>query len=72
MRVLNEANQIKAEAVFIQMDTPGGLDTSMREIVKGILDSDVPVINYVVPGGRAASAGIFIAMASKHFKFLKV
>jgi len=64
MRVLNEANQIKAEAVFIKMDTPGGLDTSMREIVKGILDSDVPVINYVVPGGRAASAGIFIAMAS--------
>ena len=37
MRVLEEANQIKAEAVFIKMDTPGGLDTSMREIVKGIL-----------------------------------
>ncbi len=64
MRVLNDANESNAEAVFIKMDTPGGLDTSMREIVKGILDSHVPVINYVVPGGRAASAGIFIAMAS--------
>ena len=38
MRVLNDANESNAEAVFIKMDTPGGLDTSMREIVKGICD----------------------------------
>lgn len=54
-----------AEALLISIDTPGGLDTSMRDIVKDIMDSTVPVIVYVAPSGaRAASAGSIILMAS--------
>lgn len=54
-----------AEAVIIQLDTPGGLDTSMREIIQATLNADVPVVVYVSPpGGRAASAGLFITMAA--------
>ncbi len=49
---------------IIQMDTPGGLDTSMRDIVQSILEAEVPVVVYVPPGGRAASAGAFISMAA--------
>lgn len=52
-------------ALVIQIDTPGGLDVSTREIIQGILDSDVPVIVWVAPrGARAASAGTFIAYAA--------
>jgi membrane-bound serine protease (ClpP class) len=58
-----EANQ--ARLVVIQLDTPGGLNTSMESIVKRILRSGVPVAVYVTPeGGRAASAGTFITMAA--------
>jgi membrane-bound serine protease (ClpP class) len=53
------------EALVISLDTPGGLDTSMREIIKNIMDASVPVIVYVSPSGaRAASAGSIILMAS--------
>ncbi len=52
-------------AVVILMDTPGGLDSSMREMIKSILSARVPVVVYVYPdGARAASAGVFLAMAA--------
>ena len=64
-RSIEQASSEGAEALVIQLDTPGGLDTSMREIVQAILASPVPVIVYVAPqGGRAASAGVFIAYAA--------
>jgi len=50
-------------AVAITIDTPGGLDSSMREIVRSIVSSPVPVICYVPPAGRAASAGTFVMLA---------
>jgi len=62
---IKKANEQKHEAVVIELDTPGGLDTSMRDIVKNIIGSEVPVIVYVSPGGaRAASAGVFITLAA--------
>lgn len=62
---INKASEDGAVCLILQMDTPGGLDKSMREIIKAILASKVPVITYVSPrGSRAASAGCFIAMAS--------
>ncbi len=54
-----------AEALVIELNTPGGLDESMRLITKGILNSQVPVIVYVSPAGsRAASAGVFITLSA--------
>ncbi len=62
---IDRADKDNAEAVVIELDTPGGLDTSMRSIVKKINASSTPVIVYVAPGGaRAASAGVFITMAA--------
>ena len=53
------------DAVVILMDTPGGLDSAMRDIIKKELESTVPVVVYVYPqGSRAASAGVFITMAA--------
>lgn len=65
IKTMKKAEAEGAEAVVIQLDTPGGLDLSMREIVKAILSSEVPVAVYVAPSGsRAASAGVFITYAA--------
>ena len=65
IKTMKKAEAEGAEAVVIQLDTPGGLDLSMRDIVKAILSSEVPVVVYVAPAGsRAASAGVFIAYAA--------
>ncbi len=55
----------KAECLIIQLDTPGGLDLSMRSIIKRMMGASIPVVVYVAPSGaRAASAGTFITLAS--------
>lgn len=65
IQAIERAEKEKREALVIRLDTPGGLDTAMRDIIKRILISEVPVVVYVSPsGGRAASAGTFIAMAA--------
>uniref|UniRef100_A0A7C3ZAG6 Nodulation protein NfeD n=1 Tax=Desulfobacca acetoxidans TaxID=60893 RepID=A0A7C3ZAG6_9BACT len=62
---IRTAEQEKAEALVIELDTPGGLDSSMRAINQAIINAKVPIIVYVAPkGARAASAGMFITLAA--------
>ena len=65
VRGISQANDQHASLVLITMNTPGGLDTSMRSIIQAILRSSVPVVTYVYPtGSRAASAGFFILLSA--------
>ena len=65
IKSIDEAEQSEAECLIIEMDTPGGLDLAMRDIIKKIIASRVPVVVYIAPGGaRAASAGAIIAIGS--------
>ncbi|WP_305045765.1 NfeD family protein [Geoalkalibacter sp.] len=62
---IDRTNREGMRAFLLELDTPGGLDTSMREIIQGILNSTAPVIVYVSPkGARAASAGALITLAA--------
>src|SRR5690242_202618 len=62
---VNRAEADHADALLVVMNTPGGISTSMDEIVTNLLNSTVPVVVYVYPSGaRAASAGLFVAQAA--------
>jgi membrane-bound serine protease (ClpP class) len=64
-RGIEQAEKTGASAVIIQMDTPGGLDTAMRDIIQSIINARVPVVVYVSPAGaRAASAGAYITLSA--------
>jgi membrane-bound serine protease (ClpP class) len=63
-RGIDYANRINSSAVLLELSTPGGLGDSMRDIVRAVMNSRVPVITYVYPSGsRAASAGFFILLS---------
>ncbi|HEC78797.1 MAG TPA: nodulation protein NfeD [candidate division WOR-3 bacterium] len=65
LRLINIAEAQHATCLIIKLDTPGGLDISMRKITKRLLNTEVPVVVYVAPkGARAASAGVFILYAA--------
>ncbi len=64
-RAVDTAQQRDAEVLVLRLDTPGGLATSMRDVIARILSSEVPVIGYVAPpGAHAASAGTYILYAT--------
>jgi membrane-bound serine protease (ClpP class) len=62
---IEQSSKNHAECLVIQLDTPGGLDLSMRDIIKDMMNADIPIVVYVGPSGaRAASAGVFITLAA--------
>ena len=63
-RGITQAEADDAAALIIQMDTPGGLDVTMRQIIQLMDGADVPIVVYIPPGARAASAGFFITIAA--------
>ncbi len=68
IKSIEKARQENAQLLIIKLDTPGGLDTSMREMIEAIVSSPVPIVAYVSPSGaRAASAGLFISVACDIF-----
>ncbi len=68
IKSIQQAEAENASLLIMRLNTPGGLDTSMREIIEKILNSKVPVVTFVSPSGsRAASAGFFIGIASDVF-----
>ncbi|HZK48923.1 MAG TPA: nodulation protein NfeD, partial [Thermoleophilia bacterium] len=65
VRTMERARAAGAEVLVIEIDTPGGLDSSMREIIQAEIDSAMPVVIYVYPqGARSASAGVYIMMGA--------
>jgi len=65
LRALHKVSNQSVAFIILRIDTPGGLDIAMRDIIKGIIGSSIPVISYVSPSGaRAASAGTYILYAS--------
>lgn len=65
VKTMERAADAGAAALVIQLDTPGGLDSSMRDIIQAEIDSPIPIVFYVHPqGARAASAGVYILMGS--------
>ncbi len=68
IKSIEKARQENAQLLIIKLDTPGGLDSSMREMIEAIVSSPVPIVAYVSPSGaRAASAGLFISVACDIF-----
>src|SRR5262245_42648740 len=64
-RAIDQARKERATAILIRLDTPGGLVSATRDIVRDLIAAPVPIIVYVAPSGaRAASAGTFIVYAS--------
>ena len=65
VKSIKQATESGSEAIVIQLDTPGGLDLSMRDIIKECLNASIPVVVYVSPqGARAASAGVLITISA--------